>query len=447
MSFDQFLLSADTTDLNYPEIRPTLDLNFARVKALDPRITFTRASGGSYVGADGLIKYAGVNEARFDHDPETGESLGLLIEEQRSNLQLNSGDPTQWIISNMIPTGNSILRPDGIVSTTVEYRGETEDGNAKLIRPTPTGGIVARETFTFSIFLRYGTEETVHVVLQDNVAGQSTGRTFNLLNGDWTNLQGFSGGTSGNSGFDRYLNGWYRVWLSCTFPNSASGIQTFVRLRGNLGSVPLTTSFSAWGAQFEKASYPTSYIPTTASTVTRTVDDAFIGGNEFQKFFNPLEGAMLANLSIPRDNGLRPLSTPGIFGFSRNEIEKSTNDGYAITMRSDTRLFSASHRVTDDPINLNVSNVGPITSSTVQPNILYKVGLMYSNNELGLIIGNTNHINSIADSNYGLYPKTTLFIGRSRIGGSPPFQLSGHIRQLTYYPKRLPNPQLAALTR
>jgi hypothetical protein len=54
MSVDQFLLSADTTDLNYPEIRPTLDLNFARVKALDPRITFTRSSGGSYVGADGL---------------------------------------------------------------------------------------------------------------------------------------------------------------------------------------------------------------------------------------------------------------------------------------------------------------------------------------------------------------------------------------------------------
>jgi hypothetical protein len=55
MSVDQFLLSADTTDLNYPEIRPSLDLNFARTKTLDPRITFTRSSGGSYVGADGLL--------------------------------------------------------------------------------------------------------------------------------------------------------------------------------------------------------------------------------------------------------------------------------------------------------------------------------------------------------------------------------------------------------
>jgi hypothetical protein len=75
---------------NFPSVRPTLDLDFANSKTLDPRIEFTRASGGSYVGADGLIKYAGVNEARFDHDPVTGESLGLLVEEARTNSIRNN---------------------------------------------------------------------------------------------------------------------------------------------------------------------------------------------------------------------------------------------------------------------------------------------------------------------------------------------------------------------
>jgi hypothetical protein len=70
-----------SAELDFPNVLPTLDLDFANSKTLDPRIDFTRASGGSYVGADGLIKYAGVNEARFDHDPVTGESLGLLVEE------------------------------------------------------------------------------------------------------------------------------------------------------------------------------------------------------------------------------------------------------------------------------------------------------------------------------------------------------------------------------
>jgi hypothetical protein len=57
----------------------SLDLQFARTKTLDPRITFTRASSGTFVGSDGLIKTATTNEPRFDHNPTTGESLGLLV--------------------------------------------------------------------------------------------------------------------------------------------------------------------------------------------------------------------------------------------------------------------------------------------------------------------------------------------------------------------------------
>ena len=70
---------------DYPTIEPSLRLDFANARALDPRITFTRASVGTYVGRDGLIKTAGNDEARFDHDPETLESLGLLIEESSTN--------------------------------------------------------------------------------------------------------------------------------------------------------------------------------------------------------------------------------------------------------------------------------------------------------------------------------------------------------------------------
>jgi hypothetical protein len=42
-----------SAELDFPNVLPTLDLDFANSKTLDPRITFTRASGGSYVGADG----------------------------------------------------------------------------------------------------------------------------------------------------------------------------------------------------------------------------------------------------------------------------------------------------------------------------------------------------------------------------------------------------------
>jgi len=75
---------------------PTLDLQFAVTRSLVDNIsgrnliTFTRASLATYVDRDGILKTAATNVPRFDHNPITGESLGLLVEEQRTNLLLNS---------------------------------------------------------------------------------------------------------------------------------------------------------------------------------------------------------------------------------------------------------------------------------------------------------------------------------------------------------------------
>ena len=65
---------------------PTLDLDFAANKSLidsvsgNNLITFSRASTGTFVGSNGLVQTAASGVARFDHNPATGESLGLLVE-------------------------------------------------------------------------------------------------------------------------------------------------------------------------------------------------------------------------------------------------------------------------------------------------------------------------------------------------------------------------------
>jgi hypothetical protein len=75
---------------------PSLDLRFADNKSLTDAVTgaslvtFTRASSGTYVDSAGVIQTAATDVPRFDHNPTTGASLGLLVEEQRSNLLLNS---------------------------------------------------------------------------------------------------------------------------------------------------------------------------------------------------------------------------------------------------------------------------------------------------------------------------------------------------------------------
>ena len=84
-------------DLLYSQAgTPTLDLRFASSKNLNDYvsgqnlITYTRAGNATFFDANGTIQTAGANVARFDHNPATGESLGLLIEEARTNLLLNS---------------------------------------------------------------------------------------------------------------------------------------------------------------------------------------------------------------------------------------------------------------------------------------------------------------------------------------------------------------------
>ena len=67
-----------------------LDLNFMFPGTLDPRIMFTRASSAAYIDASGFIQMAAVNQPRWDYDPVTHALRGLLIEEQRTNVLLNS---------------------------------------------------------------------------------------------------------------------------------------------------------------------------------------------------------------------------------------------------------------------------------------------------------------------------------------------------------------------
>jgi hypothetical protein len=126
------------------EILPSLDLNFAAHKKLDPRVTFTRASEGTYFDDEGVMQTADDDEARFDHDPATGESLGLLIEEARTNLLLNSAtlatqDVTVTAAAHTLSFyGTGTVTLSGVHTATVEGTGAFPA--RKTLTFTPTAG-------------------------------------------------------------------------------------------------------------------------------------------------------------------------------------------------------------------------------------------------------------------------------------------------------------------
>jgi hypothetical protein len=66
----------------------TLSLDFMTPNQLDSRVTFTRASTATYTDANGTVQTAAINAPRWDY--ANGVLRGLLIEEQRTNILLNS---------------------------------------------------------------------------------------------------------------------------------------------------------------------------------------------------------------------------------------------------------------------------------------------------------------------------------------------------------------------
>lgn len=67
-----------------------LDLSFMTPGTLDPSITFTRASTATYFDVTGTMQTAVSGAPRWDYDPVTHALRGLLIEDARVNVLLNS---------------------------------------------------------------------------------------------------------------------------------------------------------------------------------------------------------------------------------------------------------------------------------------------------------------------------------------------------------------------
>jgi hypothetical protein len=121
-------------------IRPTLLLDFASTKKLDSRVTFTRASTATVINELGVLQVVASGVPRFDHDPVTGESLGLLMEESRTNLLLNS----------------ATLVTQNVTVTAVAYSLSFYGAGAVTLSGTTTGTVTGsgayplRSTLTFT---------------------------------------------------------------------------------------------------------------------------------------------------------------------------------------------------------------------------------------------------------------------------------------------------------
>ena len=250
--------------------KPALDFIFTGTKeSLKDRsgnrqLQFTRDSVGTYVDENGVIQTAASGEARFDHDPETGESLGLLVEESRTNKKVVSTtlNPSFAFLGAVSPAPTAtIVAPDGI-SQTVEILAEDNSTSTH-------GG-------TLQIIGTYSAWATSFFV---KAAGRTKFKFDPRENGAFTTFDleaGTVNGLANPSILERLPNGWFRV-KNMTVGNFRAYSRW--RLLDENGDESYTgdgtSGIYLWGLQWEdNATFSSSYIPTSGSNVTRAADVA-----------------------------------------------------------------------------------------------------------------------------------------------------------------------------
>jgi len=265
---------------------PSLDLRFADDKSLTDAvtgqslITFTRASSGTFVDSAGVIQTATTDVPRFDHNPTTGESLGLLVEEARTNNLLQSEDfSSTWTISNIAVTANSVVAPDG--TTTADTIAPPADGLTvtRFLRQNPV--LTTQQAYTLSVFVKVGTATTTGIALyvSDSTATNIFRANFNLFN--LTTSLGNTGWAVPTATIVPYPNGWYRCILTGVTSTAHVSLRALIYLNAFGTTSDTYGTHHIWGAQLEAGAFATSYIPTTTATATRSADVASITGANF----------------------------------------------------------------------------------------------------------------------------------------------------------------------
>jgi hypothetical protein len=387
-------------------------------------VTWTgRASTATYVGSNGLIQTAASGVARYQYNP-TNLSVApfLLLEPAATNLVTYSEqfDNAAWFPSARTISANSIASPNGTITA------DTINSSSSGFFSSLLSSITSGTSYTTSIYLKAGSITSVSLLsygTQFNSGGANPGVVFDLASGTISAVTA-AVGTITNMG-----NGWYRC--TCT----VIATTTTTNVYQQVARVETAGTFYVWGAQLETGSVATSYIPTAASQVTRIADTstsaqttrsadvATMTNSNFSSWYNQTEGTFVTQFDSFSTNAA------GVYAANdtsaSNRIDLRTNQFGKITIY-----------VSSNGTSQFVQSGGTfLTNTFVKSANAYAASsfAQYADGSLQGVVGAS-----------GTIPvTTTLSIGRIDTGTN---YLNGHIKRLTYYPTRLSNSTLQALT-
>ena len=374
------------------------------------------------------LQTAASGVARFDHNPITDESLGLLIEEQRTNLVTYSEqfDNAAWTKTRASITANTIVAPDGTLTgdklvedTTASSTHVVYAADYSATNTTITASVYAkaaeRSQFNFSV---------------SNFATGGGGATFNLANGTFSAVTNAGDYTSTSASITPVGNGWYRCSITTTKGSFNSVNRWLIELNNGTSNVYTGNGYSGifiWGAQLEVGAFPTSYIQTVASQVTRAADAASMTGTNFSSWYDQAQGTLYAEVAY----------FGGLIGtaIATNVIvidDGTINNAINIRTVRDPSAPQADVQVTTNGVaQLDSGGLVPVVANTV-----YRRAIAYATNNAQPAIN--GGFDGGVDTSF-IVPVTNRFAISS-------VNVGMYARKIAFYPLRVSNTNLAALT-
>jgi hypothetical protein len=373
------------------------------------------ASLDPYVGSYGAAPSpAAAYGPRLDYDPSTLAAKGLLVEEQRTNLLTYSDqfNNAAWTKTNSSVTANAVASPDGSVTADKLVEDNTSNAHSVNGAVSVTNGI----TYTATVYAKAA--ERSFIVIQP--IADSRYAFFNLSNG----TVGVTNGSPTATSITNVGGGWYRCSITVAATSTAV-TATYIYVASADGTISYTGDGTSgvylYGAQLEAGAFATSYIPTAAATVTRNADVAFVATSQFP--YNATEGALVVSADYIGQN-------PGVTYFAA--LDDGTTNNFMGTRRNPGG--EASLIVLASAVNQVI-----ITGAIIPNNTTFKSSFAYKLNDYALTL---NGALSGTDTT-GTVPS----VSRLSLGNiANILQMSGHIRQITYIPRRLTNAELQART-
>jgi len=357
-----------------------------------------RNTTATRVNEQGLIENVAANLPRRDF--LNGGCGELLVEPQRTNIVTYSEqfDNAEWDKRGTCGViSNNTIAPDGnqTADLITNIGGATND----IFQITSGNANAATEP---SLFIKK--ENATGQIEIKNPIGTNIGLwqiDFSLISSEW----------------ERVTSTHQAVTVVNQFKNNSSGSGGMQILR-NTGS----GDFHVWGAQLEEGTYPTSYIPTTASAVTRNQD--VISATNIGSLLNDAKGGVYIDWKAFDSQTSISLNDPNL---------QRTGVNIAIPMTGRIEY------------KLEIDNVEQCNINTINNflNVQNKTAVRYANNNFALFVdgakigqdntGNTFNSGQLTELKFNsVFPADQPFFGR--------------IRELTVFNNALTDTELQTLT-